>query len=63
MVADHEMVTGMSKTEFVAKVLQPFFARLSIHAYESAYSMKPADIDGCKRALTEDLFDEHTIVG
>lgn len=62
-VKDAAAVTTMGKEEFVTKILRPFFSRLSMHAYESAYSMKNVDMEGCKQALVEDLFDEKTIVG
>lgn len=56
-------VAEMGKEEFVEKVLRSFFAQLSMHVYEGAYSMKPPDMEGCRRMLVEDLFDEGTIVG
>ncbi|KAI9653678.1 MAG: hypothetical protein M1831_005706 [Alyxoria varia] len=54
--------TGMAKEEFVRKVLIPFFNQLSIHSFESTYSMGVADWEGCKRALLEDVFDDSTLV-
>lgn len=56
-------IAEMGKEEFVGKVLRPFFAQLSMHVYEGTYSMKAPDLEGCRRALIEDLFDEGTIVG
>lgn len=56
-------VAEMSKEEIVAKILRPFFAQLSIHAYEAAYSMRVPDIKGCEAALLADLFDDTTIIG
>lgn len=56
-------LTDVSKEEFVAKELRPFFAQLSIHSYEGTYSLKSLDWEGCRMALVEDLFDDTTIVG
>lgn len=53
----------MGKDEIVAKILRPFFAQLSIHAYEATYSMEPADAGPCEEALLQDIFDDATIVG
>ncbi|KAL1842372.1 hypothetical protein VTJ49DRAFT_5437 [Mycothermus thermophilus] len=50
------------KDELVAKVLRPFFAQLSIYAFESTYAMAPVDWEGCVAALVKDVFDERTIV-
>ncbi|KAL2270106.1 hypothetical protein VTJ83DRAFT_2290 [Remersonia thermophila] len=50
------------KDELVAKVLRPFFAQLSIYAFESTYAMAPVDWEGCVVALVKDVFDERTIV-
>ena len=50
------------KDELVARVLRPFFAQLSIFAFESTYAMGALDEDACVAALLRDLFDERTIV-
>ncbi|KAK3937079.1 protein dopey [Diplogelasinospora grovesii] len=50
------------KDELVAKVLRPFFAQLSIYAFESTYSMAPLDWEGCIQGLLRDLFDERSVV-
>ena len=56
-------VAEMGKEEIVAKILRPFFAQLSIHAYEATYSMRMPDVEGCEMALLADLFDDTTIMG
>jgi hypothetical protein len=50
------------KDELVAKVLRPFFAQLSIYAFESTYAMAPVDWEACVAALVKDVFDERSIV-
>lgn len=50
------------KDELVAKVLRPFFGQLSIWAFESTYSMGVVDLEGCRRGLLGDLFDEGSVV-
>lgn len=50
------------RDELVAKVLRPFFAQLSIFAFESTYAMGTLDRDACVQAVLRDLFDERTIV-
>ncbi|ODA77359.1 hypothetical protein RJ55_06987 [Drechmeria coniospora] len=50
------------KDELVAKVLRPFFAQLSIFAFESTYAMGVLDLDGCIQSLLKDIFDERTMV-
>lgn len=54
---------GMERRdELVAKVLRPFFAQLSIYAFESTYAMAPVDWEGCVVGLVRDVFDERSIV-
>ncbi|KAK4239834.1 hypothetical protein C8A03DRAFT_42613 [Achaetomium macrosporum] len=50
------------KDELVAKVLRPFFAQLSIYAFESTYAMAPVDWEACVAGLVKDVFDERGIV-
>ncbi|KAI0117166.1 Dopey, N-terminal-domain-containing protein [Daldinia grandis] len=50
------------KDELVAKILRPFFAQLSIYAFESTYAMGVLDVETCVDSLLRDLFDERTIV-
>ena len=51
-----------TREELMSKVLQPFFSRLSIFAFESTYSMGAPDLEACTETLLGDLFDESTIV-
>lgn len=50
------------KDELVGKFLRPFFAQLSIYAFESTYSMSVPDLEVCKSLLLKDIFDERSIV-
>ncbi|RYP11437.1 hypothetical protein DL764_000091 [Monosporascus ibericus] len=50
------------KDELVARVLRPFFAQLSIFAFESTYAMGALDVETCVVGLLGDLFDERTVV-
>ncbi|RYP67325.1 hypothetical protein DL769_005804 [Monosporascus sp. CRB-8-3] len=50
------------KDELVACVLRPFFAQLSIFAFESTYAMGALDVEACVVGLLGDLFDERTVV-
>lgn len=50
------------KDELVAKVLRPFFAQLSIFAFESTYAMGALDRDACVEALLRDVFDDRSMV-
>ena len=50
-----------AKDEIVEKLLRPFFDRLSIHAFESTYSMAVPDLEACKDDLLADLFNEFTM--
>ena len=51
------------RADLLHKVLRPFFSQLSIHAFESTYSMDAPDLAACGEALLADLFDEATVVG
>ncbi|EEP76156.1 conserved hypothetical protein [Uncinocarpus reesii 1704] len=50
-----------AKDEIVDRLLRPFFARLSIHAFESTYSMENPDWGACKNDLLADLFNDFTV--
>lgn len=50
------------KDELVAKILRPFFAQLSIFAFESTYSMGVVDEEVALSGLLKDIFDEKSIV-
>jgi hypothetical protein len=49
------------KEEILNRVLRPFFGRLSIHAFESTYSMGVPDLATCRDDLLADLFNESTV--
>ncbi|EGD95389.1 protein kinase subdomain-containing protein [Trichophyton tonsurans CBS 112818] len=51
-----------AKDEIIEKLLRPFFDRLSIHSFETMYSMGVPDIAACTDDLLADLFNEFTIV-
>ncbi|EQL38061.1 hypothetical protein BDFG_00452 [Blastomyces dermatitidis ATCC 26199] len=57
-----ELSRETAKDEIVDTVLRPFFDRLSIHAFESTYSLGVPDLEGCKDDLLADLFNEFTVV-
>ncbi len=48
--------------EILDKILQPFFGQLSIHAFESTYSLGKVDLRACMDDLLADLFNDDTIV-
>ncbi|PYH46542.1 cellular morphogenesis regulator DopA [Aspergillus saccharolyticus JOP 1030-1] len=50
-----------AKDEIVDRVLRPFFDQLSIHAFESTYSMGQPRLDACLNDLLADIFDESTM--
>lgn len=50
------------KDELIIKVLRPFFAQLSIFAFESTYAMGTVDRNECIEALLKDLFDEKSMI-
>jgi hypothetical protein len=54
--------TWERKEELVGKVLRPFFAQLSIFAFESTYLMAVPDLEACRKGLLSDLFDEGSVV-
>lgn len=62
-IKDPTTVTAMDKEEFVRRHLRPFFARLSMHAYERVYGMKGVDMEGLRMELVGDVFDGGTVVG
>lgn len=53
----------VAKDEIIEQIVRPFFERLSIRAFESMYSMRPVDVQGCKDDLLADLFNEFTMAG
>lgn len=58
----NDELTVDRKDELVAKILRPFFAQLSIFAFESTYAMGTVDEEWCVMSLLRDLFDERSIV-
>ncbi|KAL1847916.1 Endosome to Golgi transport protein [Paecilomyces lecythidis] len=56
-----DQIRETAKDEIVDRVLRPFFDRLSIHAFESTYSMGAPDLAICKDDLLADLFNESTM--
>lgn len=50
------------KDELMEKVLRPFFRQLSIHDFESTYSMDGPDWRACFYELMTDIFDDTTLV-
>ena len=55
-------VKGVAKENLLEKVVHPFFRQLSIHAFESTYSLQPPDWDLCFSDLLRDVFDDSTLV-
>lgn len=58
----NDELTVDRRDELTMKILRPFFAQLSIYAYESTYAMGVLDVDACVVNLLKDLFDEKSIV-
>ncbi|KAF8473844.1 Dopey, N-terminal-domain-containing protein [Kalaharituber pfeilii] len=44
--------------QITEKILRPFFSSLSLYAYESTYSMGPADMAACEEMFLADLFED-----
>jgi hypothetical protein len=51
-----------AEPEIVPRLLLPFFRQLSIHAFESTYTLGAVDREACVGDLLKDLFDERTMV-
>jgi len=47
----------------VQRLLRPWFAQLSIQAFEATYGMLEVDWEACEEALLMDVFDDTTLVG
>lgn len=56
-----DWIRETAKDELVERVLQPFFDRLTIHAFESTYSMGSPNLEACRNDLLADLFNESTM--
>jgi hypothetical protein len=52
---------GVKPEELLSQILVPFFSHLSIHAFESTYSMEPIDWESCRESLLIDLCDEGSL--
>ncbi|KAL3452409.1 Dopey, N-terminal-domain-containing protein [Aspergillus insuetus] len=56
-----DWIRETAKDEIVDRVLRPFFDQLSIHAFESTYSISSPNLDACYDDLLADLFNESTM--
>ncbi|KAL4970701.1 cellular morphogenesis regulator DopA [Aspergillus stella-maris] len=56
-----DWIRETAKDEIVDRVLRPFFDQLSIHAFESTYSISSPDLVACRDDLLADLFNESTM--
>lgn len=56
-----DWIRETAKDELIDQVLRPFLDRLSIHAFESTYSMGTPDLKSCQDDLLADLFNESTM--
>ncbi|KAL4803763.1 protein dopey [Aspergillus unguis] len=56
-----EWIRETAKDEIIDRVLRPFFDQLSIHAFESTYSISSPNLDACRDDLLADLFNESTM--
>ncbi|KAL4895103.1 Dopey, N-terminal-domain-containing protein [Aspergillus ambiguus] len=56
-----DWIRETAKDEIVERVLRPWFDQLSIHAFESTYSMGAPGFDACRDDLLADLFNESTM--
>ncbi|KAL4988579.1 protein dopey [Aspergillus falconensis] len=56
-----DWIRETAKDEIVDRVLRPFFDRLSIHAFESTYSISSPNLEACRDDLLADLFNESTM--
>ena len=52
---------GIDQGNVLEKLLRPFFGQLSIHAFESTYSLGVVDWEACVEDLIADLFNDDTI--
>lgn len=52
---------GVHQSDVLGKLLRPFFGQLSIHAFESTYSLNVVDREACLDDLVADLFFDDTI--
>ena len=52
---------GVDQGDVLVSLLLPFFGQLSIHAFESTYSLGVVDREACVDDLIADLFNDETI--
>ncbi|KAL4750824.1 protein dopey [Aspergillus terricola var. indicus] len=56
-----DWIRETAKDEIVDRVIRPFFDQLSIHAFESTYSISNPNLEACRDDLLADLFNESTM--
>ncbi|KAE8153415.1 Dopey, N-terminal-domain-containing protein [Aspergillus avenaceus] len=56
-----DWILETAKDELIDRVLRPWFEQLSIHAFESTYSMRSPSLEACYNDLLADLFNESTM--
>ncbi|RDW78550.1 cellular morphogenesis regulator DopA [Aspergillus mulundensis] len=56
-----DWIRDTAKDEIVDRALRPFFDQLSIHAFESTYSISSPNLEACRDDLLADLFNESTM--
>ncbi|KAL6234707.1 protein dopey [Aspergillus navahoensis] len=56
-----DWIRETAKDEIVDRVLRSFFDQLSIHAFESTYSISSPNLEACRDDLLADLFNESTM--
>ncbi|KAF9888217.1 hypothetical protein FE257_009212 [Aspergillus nanangensis] len=56
-----DWIRDTAKDEVIERVLRPWFDQLSIHAFETTYSMGAPSFDACRGDLLADLFNESTM--
>ncbi|KAH8427575.1 cellular morphogenesis regulator DopA [Aspergillus melleus] len=56
-----DWIRETAKDEIIERVLRPWFDQLSIHAFESTYSMGSPSLEVCQDDLLADLFNESTM--
>ncbi|KAL4788354.1 Dopey, N-terminal-domain-containing protein [Aspergillus varians] len=56
-----DWIRETAKDAIVDRVLRPFFDQLSIHAFESTYSISSPNVEACRDDLLADLFNESTM--
>lgn len=57
----HDRIGSPAKADIMNKVIRPFLDGLSIHAFESTYSLGAPDLEACRDDLLADLLEEATM--